>query len=247
LQHRIAFNNGVTEGGSANPKTGGILMKSTRFPAIPASIAGLALAFLFAPSSNAECGSFVKPAITHANWNANLDKGHLLRASLAGTDGQESESEATPSIVGMWHVHFISDGISSGIPGGVPKGAEVDAGYSQWHSDGTETTNSGVRAPNTGSICFGVWEKVGGNKYLLNHFGISWDPTKGPEGPAGPAGELIGPARIQAAVTLGPDGEHFTGKFTIDQYDEAGNHLMHLEGTLNGDRMGVNTPESSIF
>jgi hypothetical protein len=75
---------------------------------------------------------------------------------------------------------------------------------------------------------------VGANKYLLNHFGISWDPTKGPVGPAGPAGELIGPARVQAAVTLGPEGEHFTGKFTIDQYDEAGNHLMHLAGTLNG-------------
>jgi hypothetical protein len=88
---------------------------------------------------------------------------------------------------------------------------------------------------------------VGPNKYLLNHFGISWDPTKGPVGPAGPAGKLIGPARIQAGVTLEPGGQHFTGSFMIDQHDEAGNHLMHPEGTLNGDRMAVNTPESSIF
>jgi hypothetical protein len=247
LRHRIAFNNGVTEGGSANPKTEGILMKSIRFLAIPGAIAGLALALLFVPSSNAECGTLVKPTIAPANWNANLDKEHLLRASLVGTGDQESESQAAASIVGQWHVHFISDGVSSGIPGGIPKGAEVDAGYSQWHSDGTETTNSGQRAPNTGNICFGVWEKVGTNKYLLNHFGISWDPTKGPVGPTGPAGELIGPARLQAAITLDPSGEHFTGKFTIDQYDEAGNHLMHLEGTLNADRMTVNTPESSIF
>jgi hypothetical protein len=222
-------------------------MKNTRLLVTPALIAGLALAFLLVPSSNAECGSFVKPAIIHASWNASLDKGHLLPASLAGTGVQESASELTPSIVGMWHVHFISDGISSGIPGGVPKGAEVDAGYSQWHSDGTETTNSGVRAPNTGNICFGVWKKVGANQYLLNHFGISWDPSKGPVGPAGPEGELVGPARVRAQVTLGPEGEHFTGWFTIDQYDEAGNQLMHLEGTLNGDRMGVNTPASSIF
>jgi hypothetical protein len=49
-------------------------------------------------------------------------------------------------------------------------------------------------------------------------------------GPAGPEGELIGPACVQAEATLGPEGKHFTGKFTIDQYDEAGNHLMHLEG-----------------
>lgn len=222
-------------------------MKSTRFLAIPASIAGLALAFLFMPSANAECGSYIKPAITHASWNVPLGKGHLLRASLVSVDGQESESEGTPSIVGMWHVHFISDGISTGIPGGVPEGAEVDAGYSQFHGDGTEVTNSGVRAPNTGNVCFGVWKKVGSNKYLLNHFGISWDPTQGPVGPAGPAGALIGPARIQAAVTLGPGGARFTGSFTIDQYDETGNHLVHLEGTLKGDRMDVNTPESSIF
>lgn len=66
-------------------------------------------------------------------------------------------------------------------------------------------------------------------------------------GPAGPAGELIGPARVQAELTLSPEGEHFTGKFTIDQYDETGNHLVHLEGTLNGGGMDANTPESSTF
>ncbi len=52
-------------------------------------------------------------------------------------------------------------------------------------------------------------------------------------GPASPEGELIGPARVRAEVTWALGEKHSTGKFTIDQYDEAGNHLMHLEQTLD--------------
>jgi hypothetical protein len=167
----------------------------------------------------------------------------LLRAA-----GHEDGDEDGPSIVGLWHVKFISDGVSSGIPGGVPKGAEVDAGYSTWNRGGTEVMNSGVHAPNTSSFCLGAWEKVGPREYKLNHFAIPWDPTKGALDSAGnPVGELIGPVQIKETVTLAANGESFEGTFTIDPYDEALHHLAHLQGTITGTRIDVNTSPSSIF
>jgi hypothetical protein len=203
------------------------------------------LALLLVPSSQAQCGGIRQPLPTHANWHPQPGQARLLRAALANENEYDDDNV---SIVGFWHVKFVSDGITTGIPAGViHKGDEIDAGYSQWHRDGTEIMNSGGRAPNTGDFCLGVWERTGVRKYVLNHFASAWDPTKGAVGPAGPAGALIGPANIREVVVLAPNGESFAGSFTIDNYDEAGNPLSHLEGSITGTRIGVNTPPSSIF
>jgi hypothetical protein len=215
-------------------------MKTTH-STLAGTLCALVLALLSVPASHAQCGGFPNALTKHTGWHPQFGQARLIRTAFAGGDSDEV------SIVGYWHVKFVSDGVSSGIPGGVPKGAEVDAGYSQWHADGTEIMNSGGRAPNTSSFCLGVWEETGVRQYRLNHFGTAWDPTKGTVGPAGPEGELIGPARIQEYVNLAPNGETFTGTFAIDQYDEAGDHLVHLEGTVTGTRITVTTPESSIF
>jgi len=135
--------------------------------------------------------------------------------------------------VGFWHVKFVSKGSA-----GIPDGAEVDAGYSQWHSDGTEIMNSAGRSPITSNFCLGVWTKVGERKYKLNHFATAWDPT---------GSTLIGPANIQEEVTLSADGCKFSGTFTIDQYTEAGNRLAHVVGDITGTRITVDTPSQSIF
>jgi hypothetical protein len=216
-------------------------MKIT-FSKLAGTFSTLALALLFVPNSTAQCGGYRGPLPTHTNWHPQLGQARLLQTALVA-EGEEDNA----SIVGFWHVKFISDGVSTGIPGGVPKGAEVDAGYSQWHSDGTEIMNSGGHAPNTSNFCLGVWAKVGPRQYKLNHFATAWDPTKGTVGPAGPAGELIGPAQIDEEVTLGPGGDSFTGSFTINQHDESGNLLVHLEGKITGTRINVYTSESSVF
>jgi hypothetical protein len=203
----------------------------------------LLLALLIVPSSHAQCGGLRQTA--PADWHPQLGQARLLRTALTNRNDYDDDGV---SIVGFWHVKFISDGITTGIPAGViHKGDEIDAGYSAWHSDGTEVMNSGGRAPNTGDFCLGVWEKTGQRRYLLNHFAAAWDPTKGEIGPAGPAGELIGPANIREEVTLAPNGESFSGSFTIDNYDESNTLLSHLEGKITGTRIGVNTPPSSIF
>ena len=44
-------------------------------------------------------------------------------------------------IVGFWKVKFVAEGNA-----GIPDGAVLDNGFQQWHSDGTEITNSSKSA-----------------------------------------------------------------------------------------------------
>jgi hypothetical protein len=211
----------------------------TSYRTLTAAFGAIVLALLFVPSSTAQCGGIRLPGVTHSSWHFQPGQARLLRAGFVTIDDRYDDNA---SIVGFWHVKFVSIGSP-----GIRDKTEVDAGYSQWHSDGTEIMNSGGRAPNTGDFCLGVWKKTGERSYKLNHFAAAWDPTIGPIGPAGPAGELIGPANIREEVTLNPDGNQFTGNFTIDQYDESGNSLAHVQGVITGTRITVDTPEQSIF
>jgi hypothetical protein len=192
---------------------------------------GLAL-LMAAVSAQAQCGGLGKLGSTHTAWHPQLGQARLLRASFVTVSDPEFSHEEAP-IVGFWHVKFTSEGSK-----GIPDGAEVDAGYAQWHSDGTEIMNSGGRAPDTGDFCLGVWQKVGECEYKLNHFAAAWDPV---------AGKLIGPANIREDVKLTNDGTQFAGVFTIDQYDEAGNLLAHVQGKITGVRIEADTPPTSIF
>jgi len=199
-------------------------MKATRFLAIPASIAGLVLATMFAPYAHAGCGQYL-PASFNLSSQHQFGSPYLLRAALNNDDDYAAKSE--PTIVGTWKEHWISEGSN-----GIPDGAEVDAGYAQWHSDGTEINNSGLRTPMTGNVCLGEWIKTGERTYQLNHFGISYDPT---------GLNLVGPARIQQWLTIDREGNSTSGKFTIDQYDEAGNLLAHVQGNVTGTRVTMDT------
>jgi hypothetical protein len=216
----------------------------TRYGRFVPAFAAVMLALLFAANASAQCGGSLQPLGHHASWHPQYGHAGLQLASFAKGDDRYDDDV---SIVGFWHVKFVSDGVSSGVPGGIPAGAPIDAGYSQWHSDGTEIMNSGHFAPNQSNFCLGVWERVGQRQYKLNHFATFWDPTKGPVGAAGPAGELVGPANIRESITLVPNGETFAGTFTIDQYDENLNLLEHLQGKITATRINVNTPPSSIF
>ena len=199
-------------------------MKSPKFLAIPASIAGLALATMCAPYAHAGCGQY-RPASFNLSSQHQFGSPYLLRAALNNDDDDAAKSE--PTIVGTWKEHWISEGSD-----GIPDGTEVDAGYAQWHSDGTEINNSGLRAPMTGNVCLGEWIKTGARTYQLNHFGISYDST---------GLNLVGPARIQQWLTIDREGNSTSGKFTIDQWDEAGNLLAHVQGNLTGTRVTMET------
>jgi hypothetical protein len=201
-------------------------MKSVNWKVIPA-LSVLALAAMVAPAAHAGCGLY-SPVPHAAGWQPQIAAPRLV---LAAFDDGAPPSHG-PSIVGTWKEHWISEGST-----GIPDGTEVDAGYASWHSDGTEINVSGLRPPLTGDVCLGVWIKTGECTYQLNHFGISYDPT---------GAVLVGPARIQQWLTLDPKGNATSGKFTIDQYDESGNLLGHVQGKVIGTRVTMDTGFESV-
>lgn len=186
-----------------------------------------------AGSAGAQCGGlrtgqFMQPS----NWHQEATTPRLLQASSLQVEAEEAKNDST-AIVGFWHVKFISEGSAK-----IPDGTEVDAGYAQWHSDGTEIMNSAGRSPVTGAFCLGVWASTGPREFQLNHFAAAYDST---------GVNLIGPANIRENVHVGPKGKHFAGTFTIDQYDEAGNLLAHVQGKITGTRIDVDTLPSKIY
>jgi len=195
-------------------------------------LGAITTAFVCLPLSYAQCGGLRIANAMHTSLLSQNGQAPLIHASL-GTVGTAEDAELTPGIIGFWHVKFITKDSP-----GIPDGTEVDAGYAQWHSDGTEIMNSGGRSPLTGDFCLGVWKQVGENTYKLNHFAAAWDPT---------GSELIGPANIREEVVLTPDKTHFDGAFTIDQYNEAGAKLAHVQGIIRGARIEYDSQVDSIF
>jgi hypothetical protein len=76
-----------------------------------------------------------------------------------------------------------------------------------------------------------VWKKIN-NRYKLNHAAISWDSTGTVQ---------VGAANIVENVGLAPNGNSFSGTFTITQYDMNGNVLATVSGNITGTRIDVDT------
>ena len=185
------------------------------------------IGLILAVAANAECGD-----IQRYKGAASLQPQSWQEMGALGTASLLQIADATDPIVGFWQVTLTAKGNNPGPP----DGTVLDKGFSQWHSDGTEILNSS-RPPVTQSFCLGVWKKVAPGTYKLNHFPISWDANS----------NLVGVANIREEVTLSPNGKTFTGTFTLDQYDTAGNVLAHLVGTVSAVRLTVDTPASSVL
>ncbi len=202
-------------------------MRSGSWKIVPA-LSVLALATMVVPYAYAGCGLY-SPVAHGANGLPQIGAPQL-EPSHYGDD--EGGIKSDPSMVGTWKEKWISEGST-----GIPDGTEVDAAYAQWHSDGTEINVSGLRAPLTGDVCLGEWIKTGPRTYRMNHFGVSYDST---------GQVLIGPARIQQWLTIDSKGNSTTGRFTIDQWDEEGNLLGHVQGNVIGTRVTMDTGFQSV-
>lgn len=189
---------------------------SKKFRMLASIFAVAMMVAFFAAQSSAECGF--------------VPKNHKAGGDFQPASFQPANQPADP-IVGLWQVDLISEGND-----GIPDGTVIDAGYSQWHSDGTEILNSS-RVPATGSFCLGVWKKTAQNSYKLNHFALSWDPN----------GNFVGPANIREQVSVDRASKTYSGTFTLDQFDTAGNVLAHLTGNVSATRINVDTPPSIAF
>ena len=210
-------------------------MRSRNWSLLPA-MGALALALTMMPSAQAQCGLSIKLA-KPAGWNPQLGHVRLLRTALNDEDDQGNNSAR---IVGMWHVTFTAQTMGgSPIPNTV-----IDNALVVWHSDKTEIMNS-IRPPQDGNFCLGVWEQTGKSKYKLNHF--AWFANAFPTDPPTEIGPPVGPTHIVEAVTLSPDGNHYSGTFTLDAYDTSGNISVSFTGMITATRITVNTAVSDLL
>jgi hypothetical protein len=53
-------------------------------------------------------------------------------------------------------------------------------------------------------------------------------------------------AMHSARLTLDAKGDSTSGKFTIDQWDESGNLLAHVQGNITGTRVTMETGFQSV-
>jgi hypothetical protein len=191
-------------------------------------LVALMLALAVAPGALAQCGlptKLVKPS----SWQPGLRGAHIMRASLAD-DGDEDSS----SIVGMWHVIFTAKTMNGNPIPDTP----IDNALSQFHSDNTEITNS-YRPPQDGNFCLGVWKKIGTSRYLVNH--IPWYSNQFPNNTNNGIGDPVGPAQILETITVAPDGNHFSGWFSLTAYNTDGSVSVTFTGMLAGTRITTST------
>jgi len=150
---------------------------------------------------------------------------------ISAHNDQDSEGDSNqPSIVGLWKFTFTAT---------TPFSGPFDAGYVQWHGDGTELMNSG-RAPTTGSFCMGVWKQTGRSTYKLNHFALAWafDASTPPTGPGTGGADFIGPANIREEIIVDRSGNSYKGNFILIQYEPDGTTVVAtITGTVTATRI----------
>jgi hypothetical protein len=200
------------------------------------SLGSLALSLILAPAALAQTGGAP----------AHLAQTALLRGGLAPEGVQSSDGDGDDAgIVGLWQWSYTSEG-SAPV---APDGAVVDSGYKQLFADHNELVVSGERAPLTGAVCIGMWQKVGEHTYVVNHFGAGWEPDNPIDQTKNKNLEsFLGPARIQEVIVLSEDGKSFTGSFTADQFTNADTKtpFVHLQGKLAGKRLTINSKASAF-
>ena len=198
----------------------------------------LALVFSIAPAAMAQCGLPNKP-IKPSSWSPQ-NGAKTPRLVLAGFEEYDSHEP----IVGMWHVVFTAQ-TQNGETIPVTGGVVIDNSVVVWHGDGTEIMNS-ARSAQDGNFCLGVLERTGDRTYLLNHIpwqGNVYDPTAAPNVIGAPQGG----AQIIEKITLSPDGNSYTGTFTLHAYDTSGNVYVWFTGVLSAKRITPNTPFSALL
>jgi hypothetical protein len=188
----------------------------------------------FMQASHAGCGQYNAPAKSAVDWRSPSSSGspRFMRADyrLVDDDSSDWREHEKPPITGLWYFQYLSKGNTAL---GIPDGAPLDAGNTIWFADGNEMTSSAMRAPDTGSICLGTWERTGYRTYELNHIGNSWDPVHN---------VTAGPAFIKQFVTLEPGADKYTGVVTIIQYKADGKSVeIELKGIIVASRQTVNT------
>jgi hypothetical protein len=200
-------------------------MKMSYAKLLPA-VGALVFTMITLPVARAACGGLPGKLVKPSSWNPQYGAPRIMKASLAN-DGQ-------PSIVGMWHVVFTGQTMTGGAYT-LPQ--PFDNSVVVWHSDGTEIMNSS-RPAQDGNFCMGVWQQTGKRQYFLNH--IPWQGSD-------PSGNPEGGAQLLEQVTLSPDGNRYSGRFTFQAYDVNGNPTLMVTGVMTATRITISTPFGNLL
>jgi hypothetical protein len=210
----------------------------TMFGMLKVTLGVAVLATLFAQLAGAQCasvGAFKHTSLLRQPFLTNPFTPVAFSQDAHGGAEDMPNLNGDP-IVGFWRINLISEGNSESA--GIPDGTVLDAGLSQFHSDGTEILNSS-RPPDIGSFCMGVWANVGPSKYKLNHFPLEWNADQ----------TFQGPAHLREDVTVSRDHNSFTGTFTLGSYDPQGNLLPPglLYGKVQAKRITVQSTINDVL
>jgi len=197
--------------------------------AIIGTLAMVSLGMVLIAEARAGCGNLEghkAGAVQPLSWQGTGQFGPVSFLLVADREA------SVDRVVGFWKATLVSKGSP-----GIPDGTVVDAGFAQWHSDGTEILNSSRPAASS-NFCLGIWKKTGMFHYTLNHFGLSSDPS---------TDKLLGPAQIREEITLDEKTGQYSGNFKIDQYDPTGKLLQEIVGQVTAKRVTVDTTVDQVL
>jgi hypothetical protein len=152
--------------------------------------------FIIPAGANAACGSFGTPGI----------KASIKLPAVAHADLGFPSIFDHPTIVGLWHVIYTSDG------------STFNDTFDTWHADGTEF-ESAFLAPASGDVCVGVWQQTGVRTIKLHHIGWLFSPST-------PTATATNTFTLDEEVTVAEDNKSYSGKFTFK--------IWNLDGTFTG-------------
>lgn len=181
-------------------------------------VAVLACALLLSAPARAACKSSSTSNLLGGFWMPQTFQTQV--SAQEATPAVEEDEDNDASIVGFWHVLFISGG------------QVFDEGFDQWHSDGLEVLNDNalpVPANGTGNVCLGVYKKTGPRTYKSKHPAWIFDAT----------GTLVGTTVILETLIVDQRGNHYTGSFEWINYDLKGNVTSDTKGDLKAERITV--------
>ncbi len=176
------------------------------------AIAVLACSLVFPSTAQASCDHRTSGG-GFAVMSAFQSAGDFVKSKGPSAAGSHSAS-----IVGLWHVLFTSDG------------QPFDEGYDMWLSDGVEILNDTAPpqpANGAGTVCLGVYEKVGPRTYKLKHPFWGFDENS----------QLAGTGVISETVTVDPGGNSYHGSFKFDVFDLSHNLVFEAKGDLKAERI----------
>jgi hypothetical protein len=217
----------------------GTTLQTTARTAGLASLAILATAL--GKPAQAGCLEFSapqKPASESRSAFSGSSSAKFIRTDFRQVSEEQFGEHYVPAITGLWHFKYIAEGDKDSL--NIDDDTVVDEGLTAWFADGNESTQSGMRPPTIGAICMGIWKQTGERTYVLNHLGLSWDPTPLPNMPLG---ESAGPAFIKQYVTLSRGGDTYTGTFSITQLNTDGVTLTMpaILGKIEATRIKLDT------